>query len=159
MAIWALWIVLVAIAMPVTAIFIGKDGVQQFGSKQMAMPVIFGVIILASALVFFYLKSYLSAKQLSYFWNHTTIDTARFQSTIGFHPLFLLTLTNFFLLIVTLGFAWPWAAARKARFYMSNIRLEGAIDLQAVQQEAQPASPTGDALGGLLDVDIGFGPA
>jgi len=159
LGLWMIWGIFVGIAMPVATIFVGDFGVDLFGSKKMAVAVVIGSLIIATALVAVYLQSFLSAKRQSYFWNHTTIDTARFQSTIGFHPLFLLTLTNFFLLIVTLGFGWPWAAARKARYYMSNIRLEGAIDLQAVQQEAQAASPTGDALGGLLDVDVGFGPA
>jgi uncharacterized membrane protein YjgN (DUF898 family) len=159
MLLWALWIVLAAVVLPVTALFVGKGGLELFGSKQLAMVVVFGSLILATGLVFFYLKSFLSAKQQNYFWNHTTLDTARFSSTIDFLPLFFLTLSNFSILVATLGFGWPWAAARKARFYMSNIRLEGAIDLQAVQQEAQAASPTGDALEGLLDVDVGFGPA
>jgi uncharacterized membrane protein YjgN (DUF898 family) len=159
MALWLLWGVLVAIAIPGIAILVREGGVDLFGSKPLAMGVIFGSLIIATALVFFYIKSFLGAKQQTYFWNHTTLETARFRSTIDFHPLFFLTLTNFFILIATLGFGWPWAAARKARFYMSNLRLEGPIDLGAVQQEAQAASPTGDALEGLLDVDVGFGPA
>jgi len=159
LGLWMIWGILVGIAMPVATNFVRDFAIDWFGSKKMAVAVLIGSLIIATALVAVYLQSFLSARRQSYLWNHTTIDTARFQSTISFHPLFLLTLTNFFLLIVTLGFGWPWAAARKARFYMSNIRLEGAIDLQAVQQEAQAASPTGDALGGLLDVDVGFGPA
>lgn len=158
-AIWIIWSVVLGTALPLVLISAGVAGEAALASKKSAVIVAAGGVILMTGMIVLGLKTFLTAKRQSYFWNHTTIDAARFHCTINFMPLLILTLTNFFILIFTLGFGWSWTAARKARFYMSNIRLEGAFDPRAIQQEAQSASPTGDALEGLLDVDVGFGPA
>jgi len=158
-AIWVIWSVVAGTALPLVLISAGVAGEAALGEKKSAVILAVGAVILVTGVILLGLKTFLTAKRQSYFWDHTTIDSARFRSTIEFLPLLLLTLGNFLILIFTLGFGWSWTVARKARYYMSNLRLEGAIDLQAVQQEAQEASPTGDALEGFLDVDFGFGPA
>jgi uncharacterized membrane protein YjgN (DUF898 family) len=153
-----IWSVTMGFALPLIIATAANTGQAPFGSKTAAIAGIGGIAIFTGA-IFFGLKTFLTAKRQKYFWDHTTIESARFSSTIEFLPLLSLTLTNFFILIFTLGFGWSWTAARKARYYMSNLSLEGAIDLQAIQQEAQSASPVGEALDGFLDVDVGFGPA
>ena len=72
-----------------------------------------------------------------------------------------LTVTNVALLIVSLGLAWPWVQVRKTRFLMTHLRLEGPLDLAVIQQEAQAAAATGEAMTdfvdtGFLDLDLGF---
>jgi len=157
-AIWMIWSISLGVALPLIIASVAHAGQPLVGSKAAAISII-AAIGIGTVAILLGLKTFLTAKRQSYFWDHTTIDTARFRSSIQFIPLLRLTITNFFILIFTLGFGWSWTAARKARFYMSNIRLDGAIDLQAVQQEAQDAPATGEALDGFLDVDIGFGPA
>lgn len=71
-------------------------------------------------------------------------------------PLFLLALTNLLLTVLTLGLAIPWAMVRSAKFYFSNIQLEGPLDLTGIIQEAQAAGATGESLADALDVDFGF---
>lgn len=153
-----IWSVGLGAVLPLFVVTAVKTGQPLLGSKPAAIALVAGFVI-ATMAILLGLKTYLAARRQKYFWNHTTIDSARFSSTIEFWPLFFLTFTNTLLLIATLGFGWSWTAARKGRYHMSNLRLEGAIDLQAVQQEAQAASPTGEALEGFLDVDVGFGPA
>ena len=64
---------------------------------------------------------------------------------------------NFILLLATLGIAWPWVVARTTRFNYAYISLKGALDVAAIQQEAQTASATGEGLAGFLDLDLDLG--
>ena len=62
-------------------------------------------------------------------------------------------------LIPTLGLAWPYVVVRHIRFTFANLVLEGALDIDAIHQEAQTASAAGESLGeffGLLDLDLGL---
>jgi uncharacterized membrane protein YjgN (DUF898 family) len=66
-------------------------------------------------------------------------------------------LGNVLLLVLTLGFGWPWVVVRNARFACRYLVLQGALDLTTVQQEAQAVSTTGEGLAGILDVGFDFG--
>jgi uncharacterized membrane protein YjgN (DUF898 family) len=89
-----------------------------------------------------------------YYWGHTSFAGARFRSSVTAARLMGLTLTNLLLAGVTLGLALPWVLIRTLRFIFANVSLEGPVDLAAIQQDAQAASPTGGALGDAMD--IGF---
>jgi uncharacterized membrane protein YjgN (DUF898 family) len=97
------------------------------------------------------------ARQRVYFWSHTTLLAGRFRATITGFSLFRLLLGNLFVIVLTLGLGWPWATVRTMRFWCRNLSLEGAVDLAAIQQEAQPASATGEGLLGLLEADLDIG--
>lgn len=96
------------------------------------------------------------AKKHRYFWDNTTIDYARFRSTVTGGALLWLWVGNILLLVVTLGLAWPWVVVRNAQFTARYLTLEGSVDLTAIQQQAQVASPTGEGLASFLDLDSGF---
>ncbi len=96
-----------------------------------------------------------------YYWTHTSFSTARFRSSVTALRLISLTVTNLLLVVVTLGVALPWVLIRTIRFGFANVALEGPLDLDAIQQDAQAASATGEALGqfleiGALDFDLPF---
>jgi uncharacterized membrane protein YjgN (DUF898 family) len=97
-----------------------------------------------------------AAKKQRYLWDHTTLGTSRFHSTVTGGALFLLSLGNLFLLIFTLGLGWPWVMVRNVRFAFTYLTLEGPLNLDAIQQEAQAASPTGEGLDSILDLDTGL---
>jgi len=97
------------------------------------------------------------AKKQRYFWDHTTFGPARFHSTVTGGRLLLLKLGNLLLLIVTAGLGWSWVLVRNARFAFAYLTLGGALDLEAIQQEAQVASTTGEGLADFLDVDFALG--
>jgi uncharacterized membrane protein YjgN (DUF898 family) len=96
------------------------------------------------------------AKKHRYFWDNTTIGYAQFRSTVTGGAYLWLWVGNILLLIVTLGLAWPWVVVRNARFTFRYLTLEGSLDLTAIKQEAQYASPTGEGLASFLDLDTGF---
>jgi uncharacterized membrane protein YjgN (DUF898 family) len=98
-----------------------------------------------------------AAKQ-RYLWNHTKFGAgdARFHATMSGGGLFLLKSGNAFLLLLTLGLAWPWTMVRNTNFLFNHLTLEGALDLSAVRQDAQSATALGEGLDSLMDLDAGF---
>lgn len=121
---------------------------------------LFGSFLLAIVLFFptlgLYLFWFLARKQ-RYFWEHTAFGGSRFRSTVTGGRLLLLTLGNLLLLVVTLGLGWPWVMIRNVRFAFKYLTLDGPLGLAGIQQEAQAATATGDALAGFLDVGLDLG--
>jgi uncharacterized membrane protein YjgN (DUF898 family) len=97
-----------------------------------------------------------AARKSRYFAAHTTFAAARFASTVRALPLAWLTLSNVIVLILTLGLAWPWISVRSLRFTYANLSLEGPLALDAITQQAQQVSATGEGLAGFLDADLGL---
>jgi uncharacterized membrane protein YjgN (DUF898 family) len=97
------------------------------------------------------------ARKRRFFWNHTSFGGARFRSTVSGGGLLGLYLVSGLLLIVTLGMAWPWVRVRNIRFAFRYLSLEGPLDLERIQQEAQTASATGEGLAGFLDTGFDLG--
>lgn len=92
-----------------------------------------------------------------YFWDHTTLEGSRFHLTITGTSLFWLQFTNMFLLVLTFGFAWPWVVVRNIDFVVSNLTLQGPAHLDAILQDSQAATPTGEGLDSFLDTGFDFG--
>jgi uncharacterized membrane protein YjgN (DUF898 family)/ribosomal protein L32 len=92
------------------------------------------------------------AKKQRFFWEHTSLGPLRFQSTVTGGSLLSFHSGNLLLLILTLGLAWPWVVVRKINFQFQYLRLEGALELGHIKQEAQVASATGEGLSSFMDV-------
>jgi uncharacterized membrane protein YjgN (DUF898 family) len=97
------------------------------------------------------------ARKRRFFWNHTSFGGARFRSTVSGGGLLGLYLVSGLLLIVSLGLAWPWVRARNIRFAFRYLSLEGPLELERIQQQAQFASATGEGLAGFLDTGFDLG--
>jgi uncharacterized membrane protein YjgN (DUF898 family) len=97
------------------------------------------------------------ARKQRYFWEHTSIASARFRSTVTGGGLLRLNLGNLLLLVATLGLGWPWVMVRSVRFAFRYLTLDGPLDLAGIQQEAQAATATGEALAGFLDAGLDLG--
>lgn len=70
--------------------------------------------------------------------------------------LFTLTLSNGFLLVVTLGLAYPWTAIRSLRFFLTSIRHTGDPELRKLLQDELPERSRGEGLLDALDMDVAF---
>ncbi|PKF50369.1 YjgN family protein [Enterovibrio nigricans] len=69
-----------------------------------------------------------------------------------------LTLSNFLLLLVTLGIARPWVKVRTTRYLCSVTTVQGDIDALTVRDDMQNIkSSIGDELANSFDLDIGIG--
>ncbi len=97
------------------------------------------------------------ARKRRFFWDHTGFGQARFRSTVSGGALLGLYLVNALLLVCTLGIAWPWVRVRNICFAYRYLALEGPLDLERIQQQAQFASATGEGLAGFLDTGFDLG--
>jgi uncharacterized membrane protein YjgN (DUF898 family) len=97
------------------------------------------------------------ARKRRFFWNHTSFGGARFRSTVTGGALLALYLVNGLLLVGSLGLAWPWVRVRNIRFAFRYLSLEGSLELERIQQQAQFASATGEGLAGFLDTGFDLG--
>jgi len=79
-----------------------------------------------------------------------SMDEARFTLDVKALPLWWLTISNLFLIIVTLGFLMPWAQARTARFLVQRLKSAGKAKVGLAHQTGRgPGSGEGlaDAFG------------
>ena len=100
---------------------------------------------------------YLQVAKQRYMWNHSGIGQADFQFTASIWNLMELRVTNFFMLILTFGFAWSWVQIRNLQFLYYHLSLPGPVNFQDIQQEALDASPTGEGLAGYFDAGFDIG--
>jgi len=94
--------------------------------------------------------------------NNTSItdgENVRFlQSTLTNGEAFKILFTNFLLLVVTLGLAFPWTFIRWMKTMFENVVFPGDINLDnLVQQEgANKGNATGDEMMDIFDMDFGI---
>ncbi len=100
---------------------------------------------------------YLQVTKQRYQWNHSNFGDAHFQFSASTWNLLELRLTNFLMLILTFGLAWPWVQVRNLQFLYYHLGLQGPLDLQRIEQEALDASPTGEELAGYFDAGFDLG--
>ena len=100
---------------------------------------------------------YLQVTKQRYQWNHSNFGDAHFQFSASTWNLVELRLTNFLMLILTFGLAWPWVQVRNLQFLYYHLGLQGPLDLQRIEQEALDASPTGEELAGYFDAGFDLG--
>ncbi|MEW6324735.1 MAG: YjgN family protein [Nitrospirota bacterium] len=148
--IYAAFVALPALAGMLFAIFIPLGAAMEGAGKIMAAAPF--VLLPVIALGWFWFQ----ANRQRYLWNHTTFGEARFRATMTGGRLCLLKLGNLFLLVLTLGLAWPWVLVRNVNFTVRHLSLEGPVDLAAIQQEAQSSTAIGEGLDTVMDLDVGF---
>lgn len=79
-----------------------------------------------------------------------SVDNATFRLDVHALSLWWLTVSNLFLLLITLGFLMPWVQARTARYLIKRLKSDGTARLNlALQAERGPGTGEGlaDAFG------------
>lgn len=149
----ALWI---ALGVGAIALFIAvAAGIGKGGASLMAM--LFGPLILAALalVVNLVVVPYAHVVGTNLLWNGAQLGNARFRSTQRVRAYLGLTLSNWLLTLLTLGFFWPLAQIRKARFRARNLVVvnPGALDGITGRGQASP-NALGDAATDAFDLDI-----
>lgn len=126
---------------------------------------LFGINILGGLLMyptlFLYVPIWIK-QRFEFTVNNTSLtdgDTVRFlQSTMTNGTAFKILFTNFLLLVVTLGLAFPWTFIRWMKTMFENVVFPPEIDLDSlVQQEgARGGNATGDEMMDIFDMDFGI---
>jgi len=94
-----------------------------------------------------------AAHQRRYYWDHTSFAAARFHSTVTAGSLLGLYAVNLALIVISLGLALPWATVRTKRYDLEHLVLRGPVDLNHITQQAQTATPVGEELADLFNMD------
>ncbi len=116
---------------------------------------VFGILI--GAFVIFMLLipmlwAIYTAKEMRTFANYTRFDGAQFKLDATTGGIILLAFVNLLLLVFTLGIAWPFIVQRNVRFLVDRLSLEGAIDIDRIQQSMAALPSRGEGLADAFDI-------
>ncbi len=99
-----------------------------------------------------FLWSYYTAKEMRLLAEFTRFDGARFKLDAKAGSIIWLTLGNLLILIFTLSFGWPFVQQRTFRFVACRLQLEGAVDIDRIQQSQAAIPKRGEGLADAFDV-------
>jgi uncharacterized membrane protein YjgN (DUF898 family) len=88
-------------------------------------------------------------------WNNTRLGEHRIECNMSPWVLIWITVSNFVLVVLTLGFFTPWAMVRLAKYQLESVRLLPAGDLQEfVAAEPETIGAVGEEAATAFDFDI-----
>jgi uncharacterized membrane protein YjgN (DUF898 family) len=155
-------VTLVAVlVVPLAMQFFGATGLR-FGDAQRAqvLAAVLSVAVFALTAVSVQLvpQPYFTSGMQNLLWSRTAGRAVRFKSTLAFWPLLRLTLKNWFLIALTLGLYWPFAAMATTRMRVEAVRVVMWVDPHILADIARAAErdAAGDAAGDMFGLDIGF---
>lgn len=165
---FAFTIVLFIIAGVIVTTFIGADVVQNAAAQfqQQDTPAnpslvigLIGSIYGGMILVFIATMAYSFAVNREYIYKNTLFnDKVGFSSTLGAGRYMWVVLSNFFLILLTLGFAMPWAKVRVAKLVLANTLVDTSSGFDEYLSQAESyTSSLGDQIGDAFDIDVGLG--
>lgn len=140
--------ILVGLALLATIVLVAKTG----GSSLIGLP----LLILAAIGLFFLIGPYLRVRSTNAVWNASSVAGGRFESTMTVHGYLGVVVVNLFMLVLTLGFFWPWASVRLARYRARcmALALPGSLD-DFIAGNTADAPALGDEVAEMFDLDIG----
>jgi uncharacterized membrane protein YjgN (DUF898 family) len=131
----------------------GKDPAQ-FG---MALFKVFAVLMAFYLLLFLAIGPWFAARMQNLVWNHTALGPHPFSSQVRARDLLLIYVTNFILIVLTLGLYKPFADIRLARYRLTHMALQAQGNLdEFFAHEQQAVSALGEETANVFDVDISF---
>jgi len=109
--------------------------------------------LLAGGVVYGVFSAWYRAGMLNHFAAHTAFEGATFKGSATAVSLTWLTLSNYLLVLLTLGILAPLAQARSARYLIERIALVGNVPLAEIAQREEDALGRGEGLAQVFDVD------
>jgi uncharacterized membrane protein YjgN (DUF898 family) len=113
--------------------------------------IIYGALVLMLVLI----GSVFHALISNLIWSNTRLGEHRIECNMSPFTLMWISLSNFVLVVLTVGVFMPWAAVRLARFQLQSVRLLPAGDLQEfVAAEPETIAAVGEEAATAFDFDI-----
>ena len=111
------------------------------------------VMIFIMILIF----SYMATRERSYIYENTLLDSKiAFESTLRARDLTWVMVSNLFLILITLGIAFPWAKVRVAQLMLENTLVDTEIGFDNyISEKQKEVSAMGDQIGDAFDIDVG----
>ncbi|MBC7701825.1 DUF898 family protein [Aquabacterium sp.] len=106
-----------------------------------------GMLALVSAAVLAAVVPYLQARLQNLVWNNTGNRALRFRSHLSVHGYVLLQVRHALLLVLTLGFYWPWAVVASRRMRTEALTVWARVDTEVLKSHWTPfaKAQTGEA--------------
>ncbi len=103
-------------------------------------------------------KAYAQTRLQNLVWTQTGNRLLRFKSELDFSSYWKLQFKNFLLIVLTLGFYWPFASVANLRARIEAMSLHTRMNLEDLAASTAAGDPeaTGDAAADLLGLDMGL---
>jgi uncharacterized membrane protein YjgN (DUF898 family) len=150
------------VLLPIVLIGVVTVLTNDVSAKSMLTPAMIFVLALTSFLVsastLVVAKPYFIARLQNLVWTRTGNTSLRFVSDLRFSSLLWLTVKNWLLVVLTLGFYWPFAAVAVARLRLKAVTVKTRInpELLVSRMQSNQGEAAGDAAGDLFGLDIGL---
>jgi len=120
---------------------------------------VIGLVYLGFILISMLVIAYYMTRAREYIYDNSSLDEKiTFASTLKAWPLAWVMITNFLLIIITLGLGMPWAKVRMARLFLENTQVDTSIGIDSyLTQRQEEQSSLGEQIGDAFDVDVGVG--
>ncbi len=134
----------------------GADQPQAPGAPAMMLMVVAPLLIYAVLLVG--IGPYVAARVQNLVWSNTVSARLRFHSALRAREMIAVVVTNWVLIIMTLGLYYPFAAVRLARLRLEAVAVEfrGDIEQWFADRARTQKGPVGDAAGDFFGLDVGL---
>jgi uncharacterized membrane protein YjgN (DUF898 family) len=139
------------------AVFVAASQAQKHGGHVDPFAVIKALAILYGAAIAIGISigPAFHALVTNLIWNNTRLGDHRIECNMSPFALIWITVSNFVLVLLTLGFFTPWAMVRLARYQLESVRLLPAGDLQEfVAAEPEAIGAVGEEAATAFDFDI-----
>lgn len=158
-----LWLVVVALG--AVAVFVfgtlataialvqEQNGPMRTPEEIVPFAMIIGAVVLFAYLGIQVVSAWYRAHQARYFARQTTYAGATFESTVTARGYIWIGLTNFFIVLLSLGILTPIAQARAMGYFIDNLALQGEVSLSAILQGAKLLHNRGEGLAQVFDFD------
>jgi uncharacterized membrane protein YjgN (DUF898 family) len=118
----------------------------------MLVAILYGTV-LVGFLAYGVISAWYRAKMMNHFAAHTTFENARFKGNATGRSLIWLTITNWLMILLTLGLLSPVAQMRSARYLVRRLAIDGSAPLAEIAQRAHDDLKRGEGLAQVFDVD------
>ena len=143
-----LWLML-----PASALILGAMSALK-PSAGLAMMVVM-LMVLVMLLLYLLLIPFVRVVGTNLLWNHTTLGETHFRSTQTVRSYVNLVVANWLLTILTLGFYWPIAQVKVARYRAEHVTVINPDALsQAIAAQQDNTAALGDEAIDAFDFDI-----
>lgn len=130
-----------------------QNGPMRTPEEIVPFAMIIGAVVLFAYLGIQVVSAWYRAHQARYFARQTTYAGATFESTVTARGYIWIGLTNFFIVLLSLGILTPIAQARAMGYFIDNLALQGEVSLSAILQGAKLQQSRGEGLAQVFDFD------
>jgi uncharacterized membrane protein YjgN (DUF898 family) len=144
----------IAAALLVPALFLGGSSKPGFGAVFALVPLLLGLLVAVSIAP----RAFFTARMQNLLWSRTGSHGFRFKSELRARSLMGLQFKNYLLIMLTMGFYWPFAVVATKRMQIEAMALKARVDLDTLTDAARAREndAAGDMAADIFGLDVGM---